>query len=249
LKKVEYATMAEREKMYWWHSGRLRIIETQLRLALSAKRKAQILNVGCGTGGTVQTLEAFGQVDNVDVSDDAIKFMKKNGHKRVTKVNGIKLPFGEKVYDVVGAFDVLEHIDNHVGALKEWKRVIKDDGAIIITVPAYQWLWTQHDVSLQHKRRYTKRILRETAIRAGLIPDRLSYAIVFSLPLVVGFRFMNKIIGRKTDSETSYVNVPNWLNSVFSKILFGEAKMHKYITFPAGTSLVAILRKNGSNEV
>lgn len=235
--------MAEREQTYWWHLGRLKIIQSYVQRAKKDKGTFRILNIGCGTGGTIDMLESFGETDNVDISDDAIKFMKKSGYTRITKVKDIKLPFKAKTYDMVGAFDVLEHIDKHVEALKEWKRVIKDDGAIIITVPAYQWLWGDHDVSLHHKRRYTTRLLAEAGERAGLKVEKKSYAIVFSLPLVVGFRFLNKALGRKTDSETSYVDVPDWVNSLFANFLYGEAKLHTFMSFPAGTSVVAILRK------
>lgn len=243
MKKSEYARMAEREKTYWWHLGRLRIVQTYINRAVTNKKKVKLLNVGCGTGGTIDVLEQFGTVDNVDISKDAIDFMKKHGYKRITKVTDIKLPFNGKTYDVVGAFDVLEHIEDHVGALKEWSRVLKEDGAIVLTVPAYQWLWSDHDVSLHHKRRYTVGRLKQAAKEAGLKPTKLSYAIVFSLPLVVSFRVLNKVLGRKTDSETSYVNVPNWVNDLFSNLLYGEAKAHRYLRFPAGTTVVAILRK------
>jgi SAM-dependent methyltransferase len=243
MKKSEYARMAEYEQNYWWHLGRLRIIQSYVKRAAARKERVKVLNVGCGTGGTIDMLEQFGVVDNVDISDEAIAFMKKHGYKRLTKVDDIKLPFKDKTYDLVGAFDVLEHIEDHEGALKEWGRVLKDDGAIVITVPAYQWLWSDHDVSLHHKRRYTTKRLAAVAKKAGLRPEKKSYAIVFSLPMVVGFRFLNKITGRKTDSETSYVPVPGWANKLFTKLLYGEAKLHSVMPFPAGTSVVTILRK------
>jgi SAM-dependent methyltransferase len=243
LKKVEYATMAEREQNYWWHLGRLRIIQTYIQRAKKNKETLKIMNIGCGTGGTIDMLESFGEVDNVDISDEAIKFMKERGYTRITKVDDIELPFRSKSYDLVGAFDVLEHIEDQVGALKEWKRILKDDGAVVITVPAYQWLWTDHDVSLHHKRRYTTQRLAEAAAEAGLKPEKQSYAVVFSLPLVAGFRLLNKALGRKADSETSYVSVPNWTNKAFTAMLYGEAKLHQKLKFPFGTSVVTILRK------
>jgi ubiquinone/menaquinone biosynthesis C-methylase UbiE len=244
MKKAEYSRMAEREKTYWWHIGRLQIIQSYLEKGAKNKKDNSLLNIGCGTGGTIGVLERFGTVDNVDISDDAIKYMKKHGYDRLTKVDGIELPFKDKRYDILGAFDVLEHIDDHIAALKEWRRVLKDDGAIVLTVPAYQWLWSDHDVSLHHKRRYTIKRLSEAAKQADLKIDRKSYAIVFSLPLVVTFRFLNKVSGRKTGAETSYVDVPDWVNSLFAKFLGIEANMHKIMSFPAGTSVVAILRKD-----
>ncbi len=244
MKKAEYARMAEREQTYWWHIGRFRIMESYLGLATKGakKQKTKILNIGCGTGGTIKILEQFGSVENVDVSDDAIKLMKKAGYS-VTKVSGIKLPFKEATFNVVGAFDVLEHIDEDVAALAEWMRVLKPGGKVVLTVPAYKWLWSEHDTSLHHHRRHTRKGIKQRAVEAGLDPVKVSYAIVFSLPLVVGFRWLNKLLGRKTDGETSYVNVPNWLNTVFTKLLFIEAWFHKYISFPFGTSVVAILEK------
>lgn len=243
MKKSEYARMAEYEQNYWWHLGRLEIIQTYVKRALGKKKDAEILNVGCGTGGTIDMLEKFGRVENVDISDDAIAFMNKMGYKNITKVDGVELPYKDKSYDVVGAFDVLEHIDDHVGALKEWRRIIKDDGAIVITVPAYQWLWSEHDVSLHHQRRYTTKSLMDAAAKAGLKPEKRSYAISFSLPLVAGFRFMNKALGRKTNSETSYVAVPAGVNRLFTKFLKVEARLHQKVSLPAGTSVVTILRK------
>lgn len=235
--------MAEREQTYWWHLGRLRIIQTYVKRALKGVAKPKILNVGCGTGGTIDMLEAFGTVDNVDISDDAIRFMKQQGYKRIKKVTGIKLPFKANEFDMVGAFDVLEHIEPQVGALEEWRRIIKPGGAVVITVPAYQWLWSNHDASLHHKRRYTTNRLEEAANKAGLVVEKKSYAIVFSLGLVVGFRTLNKLLGRKTDSETSYVDIPEWMNSLFIHFLYVEAWFHRYIRFPFGTSVVTILRK------
>jgi SAM-dependent methyltransferase len=237
--------MADRERTYWWHVGRLKIIETYLCIAQErqgASKSTKILNIGCGTGGTLTTLEKFGVVENVDVSDQAITFMKKAGYE-VKKVTGIDLPYKDASFDLVAAFDVLEHIDDDVAALKEWGRVLRPGGSVVLTVPAHQWLWGEHDVSLHHFRRHTRSGVKSKAAEVGLVPVKVSYAIAFSLPLVVGFRWLNKLLGRKTDGETSYVNVPNWVNTLFTKFLALEAHVHKYIKVPFGTSVVAILER------
>ncbi len=109
--------------------------------------------------------------------------------------------------------------------------------------PAYQWLWSDHDVSLHHQRRYTTHRIKKAAKESGLKVEKKSYAVVFSLPLVVGFRFLHKLTGKKVNEETSYVDVPKWVNSLFAKFLYQEARLHKTISFPAGTTVIATLRK------
>lgn len=241
MNTVEYARMAERERTYWWHAGRLAVIDSWLSKWVKPSKDAKILNVGCGTGGTLPILEKYGKVENIDVSDEAIKFMKESGYK-VKKVSDHKLPYKDGSFDVVVAFDVLEHIKEHSEALEEWTRVLKKDGAILFTVPAYQWLWSDHDTSLHHFRRYTRSLIKSITPHDARV-QRSSYYIVFSLPLIVGFRFINKIRGKKGDSESSYVNVPNFVNNLFTNILKLEASAHKIIAFPAGTSLITVIRK------
>ncbi len=243
MEKSEYARLAEYEQSYWWHQGRLEIIQTYMRWASRNTSSSAILNVGCGTGGTIEMLEKFGTVENVDTSDDAISFAKKLGYTNITKVVDVALPFEDKIYDIVGAFDVLEHIEDHKRALSEWKRVLKDDGAIVITVPAYQWLWSGHDVTMHHWRRYTMKSLIALAAEANLRPEKRSYAIGFSLPLVAGFRLANRIFDRGAGSENSFVPVPRPINKLFTAFLKAEAKLHNTVSLPAGSSLIIILRK------
>ncbi|MBC7943043.1 class I SAM-dependent methyltransferase [Candidatus Saccharibacteria bacterium] len=240
---VEYNRMEQHEKTYWWHVGRLQIIEKELIRQIGDKRPLKILNIGCGTGGTVRMLENFGEVVNVDASDEAIKYMKKNGFKNSIKVEGINLPFETATFDMICAFDVLEHIDKDIEAMQEWRRVVKPGGKIVLTVPAYQWLWSGHDESLHHYRRYTAKHLRGIAQTVDLRPLKLTYAIVFSFVLVVGFRLLTKISGKQTTEESSYIELPSAVNKLFTKLLFVEADLHKFMKLPFGTSVLAVLKK------
>ncbi len=245
MQKAEYVRMAGRESSYWWHLGRLHIIETYLKQAVRgrAREDVKILNVGCGTGGTIPLLEKYGILTNVDVCDVAIVFMKTYGYE-ATQVDGVKMPYADESFDLVVAFDVLEHIEEDNAALREWRRVMKQDGSIVITVPAYQWLWTEHDVSLMHFRRYTRPHLRETVAANELRVQRMSHGFVVFLPLIAGFRFLHKLSGRKVTSETSYVDVPIWVNRIFIGMLRTEAILHERMSFPMGTSIIATFRKH-----
>jgi len=236
----EYTKLAEHERNNWWYVGRLSIIDTYLREFARGKGPLRILNVGCGTGGTVPLLERLGQVCNIDVSEDAIAIMKQAGYEAF-QVDGVDLPYPDGSYDLVVACDVLEHIDDDASALREWRRVLRDGGGILLTVPAYQWLWSGHDVNLHHVRRHTAGSIRRLAktARLGLIKD--SYAFLSSLPIVIGVRVLHKI--RRTTSG-SHVEVPALVNSTFIRLLRMEAFLLGHVRLPAGSSVVALLEKS-----
>ncbi|MDP3792291.1 MAG: methyltransferase domain-containing protein [bacterium] len=239
MKFEEYKKLAQMEEYYWWHVGRKYIIEDQLKM-VGFPKDSKILNMGCGTGGTVNMLSRFGQVVNVDTSDDALKFSKNRGISNLVKVENIDLPFQDSIFDIVVGLDVIEHIKDDEAALREWFRVLRRGGVIFLTAPAYQWLWSEHDESLHHYRRYSLKNL------INLVPDhaiiKKSYAITFTLPLIVGYRLLKKIAPNKK-IKTSYVILPSFLNSILIWFLRLEVKVLHYINFPFGTSILLILRK------
>lgn len=241
MKTSEYAQMAKREQSYWWHLGRIDIVKTQL-LKLYSGKKIKILNVGCGTGGTVSTLKKFGEVTNIDVSKEALKFLKNSGHEG-TLFDGVTVPFKDESFDLVIALDVLEHIELDQQSLLEWKRVLKKNGKMFITVPAYEWLWSGHDISLHHQRRYTTSKLTWDLEKIGVKTLKRSYAIGFSLPLVAGFRLLHKLSGKYMNEKSSYVNLPNVINSLFTCILRFESRWLSRFNLPAGTTVFGIFLK------
>lgn len=242
MQAIEYSRMAEQEDKYWWHVGRKKIIDRHLRNMQLSKNSA-ILNIGCGTGGTIDMLEKYGTLENVDTSQEAVNYLKKRNITNVKKVNGIKLPFRDSTFDLVIALDVLEHIKEDSKALKEWHRVLKPGGKLLITVPAYQWLWSDHDESLHHYRRYTLSGLHSTVNREGFKVSKRSYIIVFSFPLIVIYRFIDSLKSSKKDKKTSYVYLPKPINNIFIKLLILEGWLLKFISFPYGTSVLIEVQK------
>jgi ubiquinone/menaquinone biosynthesis C-methylase UbiE len=237
----EYEKMAMVEDSYWWHTGRKSIISRQLK-RLRLPKSAEILNIGAGTGGMVPLFRQYGNVTNVDVSEEAVRYCERKGMGPVIKVEGIELPFPDNTFDVVAATDVLEHIENDVAALKEWNRVLKPGGTLLLTVPAYQWLWSGHDESLHHFRRYTATQVGDRMKAASLDVTRRTYVIVFSFPMIVAFRAMQKIRGKQ--QTTSYVFLPSPVNRLFKGFLQIEARALRVINFPFGTSVLALARKS-----
>ncbi len=244
MKTSKYQEMSELENSYWWHVGRKSIISQQLK-KLGLKGNPKILNIGCGTGGMIPLFEQYGQVTNVDVSGEAIAFCKKLGYKNTIKYNGHKLPFKSSSFDMVVATDVLEHIEDDSGALKEWARVLRPNGHLLITVPAYQWLWSEHDESLHHHRRYTASQLHSKLNRQGYKVIKRSYAISFSFPLIVGYRLLNSLGGKdKSNKDSGYVILPTPINGFFINLLKLEAQVLKYANLPFGTSIIIIAKNN-----
>lgn len=239
---AEYQEMSVREDSYWWHTGRMDIINKQLKKIAQKKYNLKILNIGCGTGGTIPTLEKYGEVTNIDISSEALKFLKMKGYKGKL-IKDHRLPFNDCSFDLVVALDVLEHIDQDRLSLDEWRRVLKSNGRILITVPAYEFLWSGHDTSLHHKRRYTRNRLDWDLKKSSFTKVKSSYMITFSFFLVVGFRLLYKLSGKKMTENTSYVNIPSMINILFDRLLKTEATLLRYINLPFGTSVLGIYRK------
>lgn len=241
MKKAALQELYDLEKSYWWHVGRLTIIAERLK-EVGGKKTAKILNVGSGTGGTIDTLEKFGSVHNVDTSKQAISFLKKHGFKSQL-IDGGELPFKAGSFDILTALDVLEHIESDTEVLKDWLRVLKPGGTMVLTVPAYQWLWSQHDVINNHYRRYTRKELKQKIQVAGFEVKKSSYAIVFSFPLVVGSRFVSKLSGKNPQEYSSFVQLPKPVNSLFINLLKIEAKLGRLVSYPFGTSVLVVAQK------
>lgn len=239
----EYHKMAAMEEAYWWHQGKKSLTAHQLAKVHKSLggRQLKIINIGCGTGGTVPTMRPFGTIFNVDTSKLAIQYCQERGIENAYHVDGSKLPFDDNTFDVAIALDVLEHIEQDDQALDDWYRVLKPGGFLIITVPAHQWLWSGHDISLHHFRRYTPSPLRAQFQDHGFAVTQSSYAVAFSFPMVVGYRFLEKMI--KKEQKTSYVAVPPLINNLFAKFLDIESVLLDKTNLPLGTSVLMVGQK------
>lgn len=233
--------MARLERTYWWHVGRLDVVRRQLQQIAGGRKNLRILNVGAGTGGTVDMLAAFGAIDHVDMADEAIAYLHALHIPNVIQADAVKLPYADNTYDIVIALDVLEHIEDDLAALNEWRRVLRPGGEVVLTVPAYQWLWSEHDESLHHFRRYTASGLHALCNHAHFTVRTRTYIITLFFPIIVGYRAIRHFI--KPKHSTSYVMLPAWLNWVFTKLVQLEGILVKTINLPFGTSVLMTAKK------
>ncbi|MDP2709114.1 MAG: class I SAM-dependent methyltransferase [bacterium] len=239
MEKKLYQTYQEIERGHWWFIGRRRIISNILNF--SAK-DIKILDFGCNAGYLVGYLRNRGfNAEGCDKSSEAVDFGRAQGIKNLKLTENDFLPYGDESFDLVLCLDVLEHLSDDSAGLKEIKRVLKPGGRAVIMVPAFKFLWGLQDRVSHHCRRYVKLDLKKLAVANDLSIQRLSYfnSILF-LP-IAALRLWQKIIPprRFSDFDLNY----GFLNLILKVIFLSEAFLLKFINFPFGVSLLAILKK------
>lgn len=236
----EYEKMYRIEATHWWSVGKRRIIQDILT-RLNANT-GKILDLGCGTGFTMEMFKNYGCVTGVDNSEHALKFCTLRGKLRLIQADIEKqLPFKQAMFDTVFAFDVLEHLNNDAACLNELYRVCKKGSYLIITVPAYQFMWSRHDVSLHHKRRYSKKALIKAVQDAGFTLKKLSYFNTILFPIILAFRISH--IFRKEVKSDFYLPIPSFINWILLLLFNMEKYFLRKIDLPFGLSLLCIARK------
>jgi SAM-dependent methyltransferase len=185
-------------------------------------------------------LSAFGDVAGVDISADAIEFCRQRGLTDVRLGAAESLPYEDESFDLVTALDVVEHLDDDVGGLREMRRILRPGGHALLFVPTFMWLWGVQDEVSHHRRRYRLSELRRAATEAGFEVERSTYAnITFLLPVFV-IRLLMRITGMKIDSEAR-INIPAF-NGIFARIFGAEAAVLRFMNFPIGVSGLCVAR-------
>ena len=158
--------------------------------------------------------------------------------------SGTDLPFADESFDLVALFDVIEHIEDHEKVLREAKRVLNPSGRVFISVPAYQWLYSQNDRVVHHLRRYTASNLRGVIQNAGLRPSKLSYFNTFLFPLIVPalviLKLKERLFGRAEGETNLHHQFSPPINSTFGTIMSSEKLLLRHMEFPFGHSLFAV---------
>lgn len=237
----EYERLARFEGFYWWHVGRRDIVRRVIEMGTD-DCGLDVLEVGCGTGGNLDLLEEFGSVTGIDSSPTAIEFCRQRGHGNVEVQDCLSLDFPDEKFDLVVALDLLEHLDDPEAALLEFRRVLKPGGRLVLTVPAYQFLWSGHDVSLHHRKRYRLREVERLVIRVGLRVRIASYIIsALAVPIML-VRAIEKAttatVGFKKGS--SYIVMPKAVNDLFVRLLRLEGRLLRRFRLPFGTSIICV---------
>ena len=246
MRPEDYENLYSVEDTLWWFRGMRRIHERLMEEEMN--RPLTILDAGCGTGANINHFKSLGshRVFAVDLSSDAMRWLRHRGLDEVAQASATELPFPEGTFDVVTSLDVLEQLTaaEDQTALAEAARVLKPGGALLIRVPAFNWLWSSSDDAIRSVHRYNLPELAAMLGEAGYEISLLSYANAFLFPVAVVWRLLKHAgIGGGSDVRPLPKGL-GWLNDLFFKILASEAGwLCRGRRFPFGLSVIAWARK------
>lgn len=242
-----YDQFNQLEQQHWWFCARRKYLDQVIKtLQFKNDKPHQFCEIGSGTGGNLPMLCHYADVDAVEMNDDARNIIQQKQIAGVQNVLSGHLPDNmslDKKYDAVFSLDVIEHVEDDKAALVQIKNYINEDGWLVTTVPAYQWLWSAHDEANHHKRRYTKADYCDLLESAGYDVVYASYFNTILFPLAVLERVFSQIKSSKENAQESVVKLPGKLiNSIFT-FLFGlESNWAGKLRMPFGLSVVVVAK-------
>ena len=230
------------EDSHWWYRGRRRVLEQAIaRVELPAP--ARVLDAGCGSGRNMLELTRYGTVAGVELSATSAALARARGVGEVVEGSVLEMPFAEDSFDLAVCLDVIEHLQDDRAALRELRRVLAPGGALLVTVPAYQWLWSGHDEINHHHRRYNRGTLLAAARDAGWSCAFATYFNSLLLPVAIALRALDRVNPKTTESSLDLWVPPAPLNWLLQQPLNLEAAaVGRGRAIPAGLSLLAVLR-------
>ncbi len=229
------------ESFHWWFVVRRRLLQSLLS-SINLPRNCVTVDIGCGVGSNLGTLRSVGlNVIGLDRYIYALTLVRSKEGFPLLAGDLNKLPIRPKSVGLIVAMDVLEHLDNDVNGIREFSQTLKKGGILILTVPAFRFLWGIQDVVTGHKRRYSRKEISEKLRQEGVEILRASYFNFFLFFPILFARRMIRLLGLRIESENE-INSP-FINFLFKVIFSLEPYLLKYFSFPFGVSIFCIARK------
>lgn len=236
-----FDVMAHHARTHWWYEGRRRLVQSVLGSSRGADDRGPLIDVGCGTGDNTAALATAwgGPVLGTDLS---LYAMKAGGAKGVLMAYAEQLPFESGSAGAITSMDVVEHLDDDVVGLREYRRVLRPGGLLLLTVPAYQWLWSEHDVRAAHRRRYVARTLTAAVTTAGFAVERTTYFNSFLVPPAAMLRRtpLRRFAG-ETDEEVGESSP--FVGKVMNGLSRAEHRWTRRHRLPFGLSILLTARR------
>lgn len=237
----EFREMAALEERHWWFQGKRLLLESLIARAGGAR--GRLLDVGCGTGGVLGLLAGRGTVVGIDYSDLALRFCRSKGLDAVVQGSALALPFAGESFDLCVMMDVLEHVDDERALLGEVRRVLRPGGAALVSVPAFQALWSPHDEAFEHRRRYRRAQLEARVREAGFGVEWASYTNFFVFPPVLVWRTLRRWTGVAPGMRTDFFSVPEPVNRALVGAYRAESALIRRLALPFGVSVACVARR------
>jgi SAM-dependent methyltransferase len=230
------------EDRHWWYRGRRNVLE-RVVADLRLPARARILDAGCGSGRNMVEFARHGEVTGVELSPTSVGLARERGAGEVIEGSVLEMPFEADAFELAASLDVIEHLEDDLQALRELRRVVAPGGSLLVTVPAYQWLWSGHDEINHHHRRYTRRSLQSVGEQAGWQQVRTTYFNSLLLPAAIALRVLDRFNRKTTESSLDLWVPPAPVNWLLERPLAIEAALiGRGGRIPAGLSLLAVFR-------
>lgn len=222
----------------WWYQGRKNVVGKVLEKFLSKgerENKREVLDFGAGFGGMLEELNKYGRVSAFEPDIEAKHACENRGYHKVfiernyalSRVNNFRL---------VALLDVVEHVEDDKNLVESLYEVLPEGGRVIVTVPAYQWLWSSHDVEHHHYRRYTRERMEKLLTSYGF---EVEYGSYWNMLLFIPAAIVRLFGFGGGDS----LKMSPWLNALFYKVVSLETLFIPFLSLPFGTGIVVIARK------
>ncbi|MGH9186050.1 MAG: class I SAM-dependent methyltransferase [Acidimicrobiales bacterium] len=241
-----YRQFAELEENHFWFIGRREIFFHLIDKELAGTQGLRVLEIGCGAGGMMVPLSKYGTVTGIDISPDIIAFCRARGLESVLVGSGYDLPIQPGSMDLVALFDTIEHIPDDARVLEQCHRTLKPGGLLFVSVPAYQFLYSNNDRVAQHQRRYTRGDLRNRLERAGFTVTTATYFNTLLFPMILPTVLAKKAKERFVDvgdtTNLSHEYSPR-VNTALARVMSSERRLLTKMEFPFGHSIIAMARR------
>lgn len=248
MEEVVYEQFYGVEQEHWWFAG-MRTVCRHLLKELpigSDGTRTSCLDVGSGTGLWTKELGSFGRVCGLDVAPEALSFCAKRGLDRLVRATVEHIPFKAESFSLITALGLIEHLSDEKRFLAELLRVCRPGGYILLLTSAYDFLWSRHDEIVHHKRRYTKARLTRLVTTSGFEVVRSSYVNTLLLLPIIAVRLIQRLNRARAvprqGSPDVFMPAP-LVNRVLYTLLWVEAQLLRFLSFPAGVGLLVIMRK------